>query len=80
MKGVDIVFLSKFEDRRSRKENRDCSVAILDPRKSPPRYWWVIGAFLLLASYLLFCHGCHGDEDDELFSASMEFAEHTLGK
>jgi hypothetical protein len=23
--------------------------------------------FLLLAAYLLFCHGCHGDEDNELF-------------
>jgi hypothetical protein len=21
----------------------------------------------LLAGYLLFCHGCHGDEDNELF-------------
>jgi hypothetical protein len=24
---------------------------------------------LLLAGYLLFCHGCHGDEDNELFTA-----------
>jgi len=23
-------------------------------------------AFLLLAGHLIFCHGCHGDEDNEL--------------
>jgi hypothetical protein len=27
---------------------------------------WV--ALALLAGYLLFCHGCHGDEDNELFA------------
>jgi hypothetical protein len=26
---------------------------------------------LLLAGYLLFAHGCHGDEDNELFGASV---------
>jgi len=25
-------------------------------------------ALILLAGYLLFCHGCHGDEDNELFA------------
>jgi hypothetical protein len=25
-------------------------------------------AFVLLAAHLLFAHGCHGDEDHELFS------------
>jgi len=24
---------------------------------------------IILAGYLLFAHGCHGDEDNELFSA-----------
>jgi hypothetical protein len=38
---------------------------------APPgagRGWirWLILA--LLGGYLLFCHGCHGDEDDELFA------------
>src|SRR5947209_608816 len=28
---------------------------------------WLFGAVILLAGYLLFCHGCHGDEDNELF-------------
>jgi hypothetical protein len=32
---------------------------------SPPRLWVVLA---LLAGYLLFCHGCHGDEDNELFA------------
>ncbi len=26
------------------------------------------GIFLLLVGYALFCHGCHGDEDNELFA------------
>jgi hypothetical protein len=26
---------------------------------------------LLLAGYLLFAHGCHGDEDNELFAGLM---------
>jgi hypothetical protein len=30
------------------------------------RRLWV--ALVLLAGYLLFCHGCHGDEDNELFA------------
>jgi len=34
----------------------------------PPGFWWLVWpALALLAGYLLFCHGCHGDEDTELF-------------
>jgi hypothetical protein len=30
--------------------------------------WWLRGlVLLLLGGYLLFSHGCHGDEDTELF-------------
>jgi len=36
----------------------------LAPRR---RLRWL--ALALLAGYLLFCHGCHGDEDNELFAA-----------
>ena len=33
------------------------------------RRGWLYGLLvLLLAGYLLFCHGCHGDEDTELFA------------
>ncbi len=35
--------------------------------QSPPR-WRLWTALALLAGYLLFCHGCHGDEDNELFA------------
>jgi hypothetical protein len=44
-----------------------------DPRPSGPTGW---GRWLLLAAgagllgYLLFCHGCHGDEDNELFAVA----------
>ncbi len=41
-------------------------------RGGPPRAWggWLLAAagVVLLAGYLLFCHGCHGDVDDELFA------------
>jgi hypothetical protein len=38
------------------------------PEKSPSlRRRWLWVALVLLAGYLLFCHGCHGDEDNELF-------------
>jgi hypothetical protein len=37
-------------------------------RKTSRRYFFA--AFLLLAGYLLFAHGCHGDEDNELLSCS----------
>lgn len=30
---------------------------------------WV--ALVLLAGYLVFAHGCHGDEDDELFTSMV---------
>jgi hypothetical protein len=32
-----------------------------------PRHSLYVAA-LILAGYLLFCHGCHGDEDNELFT------------
>jgi hypothetical protein len=28
--------------------------------------WWLLAA--LFAGYLLFAHGCHGDEENELFA------------
>jgi hypothetical protein len=46
---------------------------ILDeaPPAAPPepttRCGWLFLPLLLLAGYLLFAHGCHGDEDNELF-------------
>jgi hypothetical protein len=35
----------------------------------PPRpRSWKLAALVLLTGYFLFCHGCHGDEDNELFA------------
>jgi hypothetical protein len=33
-----------------------------------PRRLAVLLPVALLGGYLLFCHGCHGDEDNELFA------------
>jgi hypothetical protein len=38
------------------------------PEPARPRGWWRYAAALLLCGYLLFAHGCHGDEDNELFA------------
>ena len=38
-----------------------------ETRLSPPP-WLRWAGFLLLVGYLLFNHGCHGGEDNELFA------------
>src|SRR5437870_12452940 len=59
----------------------DASPSIWDARRkrglrpvmrSAPRRWRrrILGA--LVIGYLLFCHGCHGDEDNELFTKSLK--------
>ena len=51
------------------------------PEPPPQRYRWIYGlAFLLLGGYLLFAHGCHGDEDNELFTALRSFAKQSPAK
>jgi hypothetical protein len=32
---------------------------------------WTCVVFLLLSGFLLFAHGCHGDEDTELFTSTQ---------
>jgi hypothetical protein len=39
--------------------------------------WWAI--VLILGGYLLFCHGCHGDEDTELRALSSSFKTFSRG-
>jgi hypothetical protein len=44
------------------------------PETSSGRPWfqwdvlWKVGIAVAVAIYLLFAHGCHGDEDNELFA------------
>lgn len=33
---------------------------------------WRWGVFLMLSAFLLFAHGCHGDEDNELFALARQ--------
>ena len=37
---------------------------------------WPFAILLLLAGFLLFAHGCHGDEDTELFTSQFMSAPH----
>jgi len=46
-----------------------CSEQV-DNRERPPLGWLAWPVLALLAAYLLFCHGCHGDEDNELLVQS----------
>ncbi len=43
-----------------------------EPQRSRRRR--VVAAMVVLAGYLLFCHGCHGDEDNELFAVIRQQA------
>jgi hypothetical protein len=52
---------------------REAAWALTAVRAAPARpreQRWRRGRFLtlLLAGYVLFCHGCHGDEDTELLA------------
>ncbi len=44
---------------------RDASQTV-SPHMARFTRWGGWLAFLLLAGHLIFCHGCHGDEDNEL--------------
>jgi hypothetical protein len=39
-----------------------------------PFRWLAWPVLVLLAAYLVFCHGCHGDEDNELLAAAQQKA------
>jgi hypothetical protein len=54
-------------------KHRDVAVSWLTlpgvkPAPNDAAKWFRWLALALLGGYLLFCHGCHGDEDDELFA------------
>jgi hypothetical protein len=56
--------------------------AVLPPAPPEPprgRGWWRYVAALLLGGYLLFAHGCHGDEDNELFTQALRSANWSAG-
>jgi hypothetical protein len=58
----------------TRTPARDASQAV-SPHTARFTRWGGWLAFLLLAGHLIFCHGCHGDEDNELCAPPREQAE-----
>jgi hypothetical protein len=52
--------------------NRIVPVPFPPPEPACGRGWWRYAAALLLGGYLLFAHGCHGDEDTELFARALQ--------
>ena len=49
------------------RNRRAWFVSVRPPQGVAPRRRWGWVVLALAAGYLLFCHGCHGDEDNELF-------------
>lgn len=48
---------------------RQRTIVVHRPQGMPcPGLGWLL--FVLLGGLLIFCHGCHGDEDDELFTSA----------
>jgi hypothetical protein len=61
----------------NREARRSVGEAPVEERPQPAFGWFAWPALVLLAGYLLFCHGCHGDEDNELLAnASAMVAAH----
>ena len=58
-----------------------CSVREGDQQgPRPPGFWWLAWpALALLTGYVLFCHGCHGDEDTELI-VNADFVQEAQGQ
>jgi hypothetical protein len=51
-------------------QNRIMSIACRESVREtvPKRNPWLCLVLLLLTGFLIFAHGCHGDEDNELFT------------
>ena len=50
------------------------------PSRLPRQRRRIARALLLLAGYVIFCHGCHGDEDDQLLAMETARASVTAGE
>src|ERR1700736_6652961 len=63
------------------KEGRDLWITLPPPSERRPSLqgWKGLAALWLLAGYALFCHGCHGDEDNELYSGRAAWREPAVG-
>jgi hypothetical protein len=62
-----------FEDGRPQTEfgnERDLRVRRPEP-KAVTGTWKLWPVVLVLAGLILFCHGCHGDEDNELLAVTI---------
>jgi len=44
----------------------------LECKPAQALHWIHVGVFLMISLFLLFAHGCHGDEDTELFGQRSE--------
>jgi len=59
------VYAPLGQSQRKRNQSGDASPHS-KPKPAPSRRRWGSFCFLLMATSLIFCHGCHGDEDNEL--------------
>jgi hypothetical protein len=57
-------------------KNHEPQVGWVKHRADPPFLRWTL--FLVITGYLLFAHGCHGDQDNELFARLGEICAAVL--
>jgi hypothetical protein len=70
-KNVPLVIGASSFFRHSSLEIRHCQGGDR-PRAGKWKWWtWSWATILLLGGYLLFAHGCHPDEDTELFTSAV---------
>jgi hypothetical protein len=62
--------MNALQDRPARVvgEAREVIALAPAPRRLPVGLLIRYALVMAIAGYLVFCHGCHGDEDNELFA------------
>jgi hypothetical protein len=72
---VGLIVVKSSEGFTSPKRQRGHSqprwhFGLVKKKQYAPRKQWRWFLVLILGGYLLFCHGCHADEDNELRAAT----------
>ncbi len=63
------ILIKPPSTRIARSDSKECGSPLLARRAGNSIWPWAV--FLLLGGYLVFAHGCHGDEDTELFTSAL---------
>jgi hypothetical protein len=64
-----LIRLERLQTATRRREATEESIPFARSGDAKERFIVRRGVAILIAAYALFCHGCHGDEDNELFAS-----------